>query len=132
MRILILGATGRTGRALVDHALQRGHTVTALVRSPEKLAQERNGVVVRRGDPCNIDELKAALPGHDAVISTLGLPGLGKSTILSDAARATVGAMNATGVRRLLVVSVGMLFDDVAAIASILRRTLLRHVARDS
>ncbi len=132
MRLLVLGATGRTGRALLAQATERGHGVTAFVRSPEKLAEIDRRIAVRKGDPCNVEELRAALRGHDVVVSTLGLPGLGESTVLSDTARATVGAMQAAGVRRLLVVSVGVLFDGSPAIASILRRTLLRHVASDS
>src|SRR5262245_36442825 len=132
MRLFVLGATGRTGRALLAQATKRGHSVTAFVRSPGKLTELGTGVAVRKGDPCNVEELQAALGGHDVVVSALGLPGLGKSTILSDAARATVRAMQAAGVRRLLVVSAGMLFDDAATIALILRRTLLRHIANDS
>jgi uncharacterized protein YbjT (DUF2867 family) len=44
MRLLILGATGGIGRALVDQAARGGHGVTAFVRSPEKLGTPRNGV----------------------------------------------------------------------------------------
>ncbi|MGH2597995.1 MAG: NAD(P)-dependent oxidoreductase, partial [Dehalococcoidia bacterium] len=132
MRLFILGATGRTGRALLDQATQRGHSVTAFVRSPEKLTDLRDRVAIRKGDPRSVDELEATLPGHDAVLSALGLPGLGRSTILSDAAHATVRAMQTAGVRRLLVVSVGMLFDDAGIVAAILRRTILRNIARDS
>ena len=69
IRVFILGATGGTGRALVDQAQRRGHIVTAFVRSPEKLAPLRDRVAVVRGDPRNVDELRAALPGHDAVLS---------------------------------------------------------------
>lgn len=132
MRLFILGATGRTGRALLDQAEQRGHSVTAFVRSPEKLTELQDRVVIRKGDPRSVDELQAALPGHDAVVSALGLAGLGRSTILSDAAQGTVRAMQTAGVRRLLVISVGMLFDDVGILAAILRRTLLRNIAKDS
>jgi putative NADH-flavin reductase len=132
MRLFILGATGRTGQALLGQAKRRGHSVTAFVRSPEKLTEFRGRVVIRKGDPRSVDELQVALPGHDAVLSALGPPGLGRSTILSDAARATVRAMQTAGVRRLSVVSVGILFDDAGILAAILRRTLLRNIAKDS
>lgn len=132
MRLFILGATGRTGRALVGQALARGHNVTAFVRAPEKLEEFQGRVVVRKGDARSVEELQVALSGHDAVLSVLGPPGIGESTILSDAARTTVQAMRAAGVRRLLVVSVGLLFDDAGALATMLRRTLLRNIARDS
>jgi putative NADH-flavin reductase len=132
LRLFILGASGRTGRALLDQAGQRGHSVTAFIRSPEKLTEIRDRVVIRKGDPRSVDELQAALPGHDAVVSALGLPGLGRSSILSDAAQSTVRAMQTAGVGRLLVVSAGMLFDDAGIVAAILRRTLLRNIAQDS
>jgi putative NADH-flavin reductase/uncharacterized membrane protein YphA (DoxX/SURF4 family) len=117
---------------LLAQATKRGHRVTAFVRSPEKLTQLGGRIAVRKGDPCNVEELRAALDGHDVIVSALGLPGLGESSVLSDAAGATISAMQAAGVRRLLIVSAGMLFEDSPAIASILRRTLLRHIADDS
>ena len=84
MRLLILGATGGTGRALLDQASRRGHEVTALVRSPQKLAMAPKSVTVLRGDPLSVAELRAALPGHDAVLTALGPPGFGRTTIFLD------------------------------------------------
>jgi uncharacterized protein YbjT (DUF2867 family) len=96
--LFVLGATGGTGRALVQQARQRGHLVTAFVRSPEKLGGLRGEVNVVRGDPRNADELRAALPGHEAVLSALGPPGLGRTTVVGDSAWSLVAAMQATGV----------------------------------
>ena len=132
MRLFVLGATGRVGRELVDQAIERGHLVTAFVRSPEKLAPERNGLTVRKGDARNLDELRAALSGHDAVLSALGPPGLGQTTILRDGARSTVAAMQAAGAHRLLIVSAAVLFESAGFVAWLLRKTLLRNVADDS
>ncbi len=131
-QLFILGATGGTGRALVEQARERGHLVTAFVRSPEKLGPPRDGVNVLRGDPRSADELRAALPGHDAVLSALGPPGLGPTTLVSDCARSIVTAMQATGVRRLLVIGVAVLFENDGFLNAIGRRTFLRNVARDS
>ncbi len=131
-KLFILGATGGTGRALVEQARLRGHLVTAFVRSPEKLDPLRDGVNVRRGDPRDADELRAALPGHDAVLSALGPSSLGRTTLVSDCARSTVAAMQATGVRRLLVVGVAVLFENDGLLNAIGRWTFLRNVARDS
>lgn len=132
LRVFVLGATGGTGRALVDQALARGHRVTAFVRSPDKLGALRDCVTVRQGDPRSADELVAALPRHDAVVSALGPPGTGRTTILGDSARALVSAMQSVGVQRLLVVSAGMLFADAGVLGAILQRTFLRNVAKDS
>jgi putative NADH-flavin reductase len=129
--LFVLGATGGTGRALVEQALGRGHRVTAFVRSPQKLDPPREGLTVVRGDPRNADELRAALPGHEAVLSALGPPGIGPSTLVADSARSTVAAMQASGVRRLLVVGVAVLFENDGVLSAIARRTFLRNVAKD-
>ena len=128
MRLFILGATGGTGRQLIDQALARGHQVTAFVRSPEKLGARREGLRVQRGDPRDGAALNAALSGHDAVLSALGPPGPRRSTILPDSARSTVSAMQATGIRRLLIVSAAILFEDMGLLAALLRRTLLKNI----
>jgi putative NADH-flavin reductase len=128
MRLFILGATGGPGRQLIDQALARGHEVTAFVRSPEKLGAQREGPSVRQGDPRDAAALAAALPGHDAVLSALGPPGARRSTILPDSARSTVSAMQSAGIRRLLIVSAAILFEDIGLLAALLRRTLLRNV----
>jgi putative NADH-flavin reductase len=130
LRLFILGATGGTGRALVDQARERGHEITAFVRSPQRLGAPR-GVTVLQGDPRSVAELSAALPGHDAVLSALGSPGAGRTTLLRECARSTVAAMQDVGVRRLLVVSAAMLFD-AGILFALLRRILLRNVAEDS
>jgi putative NADH-flavin reductase len=132
MQLFILGATGGIGRALVDQALERGHQVTAFVRSPQKLGASRAGLTARQGDPRSVAELSAALPGHDAVLSALGPPGPGRTTIHRDCARSTVAAMAATGVRRLLVVSAAVLFPDAGLLAALLRHTMLRNIVEDS
>jgi putative NADH-flavin reductase len=130
LRLFILGATGGIGRALVDQARERGHEVTAFVRSPQRLGAPR-GVTVVQGDPRSVAELRDALPGHDAVLSALGPPGAGRTTILRESARSTVAAMHDAGVDRLLVVSAAMLFD-AGILFTLLRRVLLRNVAEDS
>jgi len=130
MRLFVLGATGGNGRQLIAQGLERGHRFTAFVRSPEKLPR-REGLAVCRGDPRNVAELTAALPGHDAVVSSLGPPGTGPTTIVRDAAHSTVAAMRAAGVGRLLIVSAALVFDDAGFLARILSRTLLRHVTED-
>ena len=132
MRLLILGATGGTGRALIRQARERGHEVTAFVRSPQKLGPLADRVTVRQGNPQSVAELRAVLPGHDAVVSALGPPGPGPTTILRAGAGSTVEAMRTVGPRRLIVVSAAVLFDDLGVLGALLRRTLLKNVAEDS
>jgi putative NADH-flavin reductase len=132
MRLLIIGATGGTGLRVTSQAVERGHRVTAFVRSPQKLGSLLDRVAVHEGDPRNVAELQAILHCHDAVISALGPPGVGPTTILRDAARSTVAAMQAMGLHRLIVVSAAVLFDDLGIAGRFLRRTLLRNVGDDS
>jgi len=132
MRLLILGATGGIGRALVEQASVRGHQVTAFVRSPQKLGAPREGVTVRRGDPLSVTELRAVLPGHDAVLTAIGPPGPGRTTIFRDSARSIVEAMSADGARRLLAVSVAALFENAGLTVALFRRTLLRNIVADA
>jgi putative NADH-flavin reductase len=132
IRLLILGATGGTGRALVEQARARGHHVTALVRSPQKLGASRESVTVRQGNPLNARELRAVLPGHDAVLSVLGPPGPGATTIFRDSGRSLVEAMRDAGPSRLLVVSVAALFEDAGLLVALFRRTLLRNIVVDA
>lgn len=110
MRLFVIGATGRTGTAILDLARARGHDVTAFVRSPQKL-QPDDLLTVVQGNPLRAETIAAALPGHDAVLSAIGPPpreAFRPSTLLTDCARATVEAMAASGVRRLAIVSAAL------------------------
>jgi uncharacterized protein YbjT (DUF2867 family) len=72
MNLLVLGATGGTGRLVVEQALAAGHTVTALVRSPEKLSTSQPNLHVVTGSATDREYVARAMEGADAVISTLG------------------------------------------------------------
>src|SRR3989442_2509631 len=93
MNLLVLGATGRTGRLVVEQALAAGHTVTALVRSPEKLATGNSNLRVVSGSATDKADLSRALAGADGVISTLG----GKGSGIEDSSQAIVAAGRAAG-----------------------------------
>src|SRR5262249_11776231 len=102
------------------------------VRSPQKLAAAP-GVRVVGGDPLDRDALAAALPGHDAVLSALGLPAreaLRPSTRMTDFAATTVAAMTLAGLRRLGIVSAAGLCPE-RGLAWAFSRWSLRHHARD-
>ena len=71
-RVLIVGATGGTGRQLVSQALELGYAVTAFVRDPSKLRVEHPRLTVATGDVLDYASLEAAMRGQDAVLSALG------------------------------------------------------------
>ena len=68
MKIALLGATGFVGSALLKEALDRGHSVTAIMRHPEKL-EKRDRLVTKAGDVYDAALLAALLSEHDAVVS---------------------------------------------------------------
>jgi len=105
-KILVLGATGGTGRRIVSQALALGHEVTALVRSPEK-ASDLKGARLIAADVRDEKALREALKGQDAVVSTLGTPAspFREVTLLSTATRALVNAMKAEHVPRLVCIT---------------------------
>ncbi|MGC2086549.1 MAG: SDR family oxidoreductase [Bradyrhizobium sp.] len=105
-KLLVLGATGGTGRLIVSQALARGYDVTALVRSPEK-ARDLKGAKLIVGDARDEKALREALSGQDAVVSALGTPAspFREVTLLSTATRALVSAMKAEQVSRLVCVT---------------------------
>ena len=105
-KILVLGATGGTGRLIVAQALARGYDVTALVRSAEK-ARDLTGAKLMVGDVRDEKALRQALKGRDAVVSALGTPAslFREVTFLSSATRALVSAMKSEQVPRLICIT---------------------------
>jgi putative NADH-flavin reductase len=132
MRLLILGATGGIGLEAVRQAAERGHAVTALVRSPESLHAFSGRIEIITGNLLNPSELEAAIRGHDAVLSAFGP----RSTVERNRrqfALALTSAMLGARVRRLLVVSVAFLFKDaVIPPAYLAGRLFFPHVVADA
>ena len=104
MKLTIFAATGGIGRHLLEQAIGAGHDVTAVVRNPKKLSRE---VRVIRADLAAPDPaaLESAVTGADAVLSGLGAVSTSDLGVAWQGTRAIVQAMQATGVRRIVVVS---------------------------
>jgi putative NADH-flavin reductase len=115
MKLVVLGATGGTGLEIVRQAIAHGHSVTALVRSPERLKPFGDRINVKQGDLLNTAILEKVIAGHDAVVSGFG-PRLPISEddahLLHHFAVALTSAMVRTGVRRVVVESTAFLFRD--------------------
>ncbi|MDY7086581.1 MAG: NAD(P)-binding oxidoreductase [Actinomycetota bacterium] len=93
MRIVVLGATGATGREVLAVARRRGHQVVALARRPEALSGVAEGdLEVRQVDVHEPGQVSAACRDADAVISALGIRGKGPAGTLSAGARAVAAA----------------------------------------
>jgi uncharacterized protein YbjT (DUF2867 family) len=106
VKVLILGATGGTGREIVREAGAQGHTVVALVRSSAKAAGLAGAELVE-GDARDEQALSRALKGCSAVIGSLGtaVSPFREVRLLSDATRALVTAMENRNVRRLVCIT---------------------------
>ena len=105
MKLLVIGATGPTGRQVVAQALSRGHSVVALVR---QLKSELGaGVTEVEGDVLNPTAVSQAVAGCDAVLSALGskVSLVHEVTVLSKGTQNVVDAMNTSGVRRLIAIT---------------------------
>jgi putative NADH-flavin reductase len=105
-KVLIIGATGPAGKILVEQTLAEGHSVTALVRNPEKLTINHDRLQVLQGDALDAEAVQRAVQGQDAVFVLISPPSLDKpSTVSSEATRTIVAAMEQAGVRRLVCVT---------------------------
>jgi len=113
-RVLVVGATGGSGRAVIEELLRAGHHVTAFSRHAEKLDQTSARLTTVNGDAMNPDDVDRAVRGHDAVIVTLGIAenplkvrlfGAGNTPndVRSTGTRNVIAAMRRHGVRRLVV-----------------------------
>ncbi len=108
MRLTIVAATGGIGRQLLQQAVAAGHDVTAVARNPQRLAGTLPaGVRLVTADLADPDQaaLEAAVQGADAVLSGLGPRSASDVGVTTRGTEAIVRAMQATGVRRIVVVS---------------------------
>ncbi len=105
MKLAIFGATGGTGRQLVNLALEEGHAVTALVRNRAAFSLQHERLSLVQGDVRDQACVEAVVTGQDAVLSALGTNQRGPTTLCADGIERILTAMIHAWVRRLLVVS---------------------------
>jgi putative NADH-flavin reductase len=108
-RVLIIGATGRTGLRLIEESLVRGHGVTVLVRRPEALGALQSRVTVVQGDVLDPAAMARAVTGTEAVLCALGPHRESPPTLSSQGTRNLINAMEAQGVRRLVCITGAMI-----------------------
>lgn len=112
-KVVLIGASGFVGNAILNELLERGHEVTAVVRHPEKVKAENPRLSVVGMDVEDSARLTDACKGHDAVISAYN-PGWGNPDMYEDTLRVypkILNAVKASGTGRLLIVGgAGSLF----------------------
>jgi len=120
MKLIVFGATGRTGHLVVEQALAAGHEVAAVARHPSALTIQHPRLEVIPSDVLELSTFEHAIIGKDAVISTLGTTNRAPTTLYSIGIANILRAMQEACVRRLVSLSAGALdpgpfFQRVAA-----------------
>lgn len=109
MKIVVFGATGIVGKAVVDEALRKGHEVTVLTRDVRKVTTRHEHLHVVEGNVADKNVVSAVLKGKEAVIQTLGIGGKGDgkpTSIVSEANKIIMTEMEQMNIKRLIAISV--------------------------
>lgn len=145
MKVLVVGATGSSGRAAVAELLERGHSVTAFSRHASELSTGPVGLRTIDGDVTDSGAVEQAVQGHDAVIVTLGIsenpmrvrlfgPAHTAADVRSRGTRNVVAAMKRSGSTRIVVQStygVGDTADKLGLIDRLFFAVLIKQQAAD-
>jgi putative NADH-flavin reductase len=107
MKIAVIGASGNAGSRITAELVRRGHTVTAVVRNPEKVAAQA-GVTPVKGDVGDQAGLARLLAGHDAAISSVRFLGSDPVKLIAAARESEVGRYLVVGGAGSLEVAPGV------------------------
>ncbi|ADH62699.1 NmrA family protein [Allomeiothermus silvanus DSM 9946] len=105
MKVVVFGASGRTGKLLVEQALAAGHEVTAFVRDPSKLGIRHERLRVVQGKLEETEKVEQAIAGQDVVFSAVGPVRGERKDIMELAAKQILSAMKKHGLRRLVTLT---------------------------
>lgn len=134
MKIVVFGATGKTGQEIVKQSFAKGYEVTAFVRDHSKMTLEHSDLKVMIGDIYEFTTVTQAIQGQDAVICTLGSSDLGKTTVRSEGTANIIRAMKENQVKRLVVVTamgVGESWSTLSYVNKLFFATFLRNTRQD-
>ncbi len=134
MKLALFGATGGTGKQVIEQALKAGHQVTALVRDPAKLEDKNSALAVIAGNVLQPTDVDKVVAGAEAVICSLGNTSNNPDMAVTQGTRNIIDAMQRHNVRRLIVVSslgVGDSKDQVPFFFKVLMKTALRKTMED-
>jgi uncharacterized protein YbjT (DUF2867 family) len=128
MKILLLGATGRTGKLVIEEAIRRGHYISAIARDPDKLKNYQIDII--QGTPYDYETVEKAIYGCEAVINTLNISRksdnpwsrlVSPEDLISKSSTNCVSAMNKAGIKRFIALSTIGAGSSWKTIPSILR-----------
>jgi len=134
-RIAVFGATGGTGRSVIEQALAQGYEVTAFVHGAHGLPDGASTVRVVHGDVLNPEDVEEAVADQNAVISVLGMAGNAREPVVSEGTRNIVNAMKKLSVERLIVQSAHGAAESARElpfpVRFVMRGVLLRNPFKD-
>ena len=105
MKVLVIGATGRTGRHAVTQLLAGGHEITAFARDPSAVTRANDHLHVVEGDARDAESIDRAVQGQDAVLVAFGPRSLKKDDVQEVLMRNLIAAMTKHHVTRLVNLS---------------------------
>lgn len=125
MKLTVFGATGRTGRLVLDEGVRRGHQTTAFTRRPDNLTGVPGLAAVVSGDGRDADAVREAVTGADGVIAILGAATRKGPHQVAEVSTRLTEAMAELGARRLVITSAyPIVGDHPRLLVAILRRVL--------
>jgi putative NADH-flavin reductase len=134
MNLVIFGASGGTGREAVRQALALGHNVTAVVRNPQNFSEQSPNLTILTGDVTRSEQIQPALAGQSAVIISLGGRKDTVENVCTVGTQHILSAMQATQIRRVLVVTsmgVGDSKSQVPFAFRVIMNTFLKKAFED-
>lgn len=102
--LIVFGATGGTGKLVVEQALQAGYSITVVVRNPDAFNIQHPKLEIIKGDVFQPHTFENALQGKDAVISCLGIAKNEPTTVYSEGMRNIMAAMQQADIQRIVCI----------------------------
>jgi putative NADH-flavin reductase len=102
MKIAVFGASGRTGRCILEQTQSLGYAVKAFLRNPAAIPTKPPPLAVVQGNALDPAAVERAVAGQDAVLSALGIKPWTREPVLLEGTRNILAAMEKHGVRRFI------------------------------
>lgn len=134
MKVIVFGATGRTGKYIVKEALAKGYDVTAFVRNELAMLNTTHPCLKKiQGDVLIYKNVEEAIQGHDVVIVALGVQTNEPTTVLSRGTENIVKAMQLHGIKKIICMSSAGIFDNDSnfIFLKIIKPFMLKHIFQD-
>ena len=125
-KVIVFGASGGTGKKVVELAIQSGYKVVALVRKPETIHITHPNLKVVKGDVLQPQTFEGEFFEADAIISCLGIAKVEETSFYSDSMKCIISVMEKTKTKRIICISSGAI--DIPPKSSFIMTFLLKNV----